>query len=244
MKIDILTLFPEFFQTPINTSILKRAIDANAIDLTITNIRDFTTDKHHKADDRPFGGGCGMVMKAEPLFGAIESIEKTSSTKVILLCPRGKVYTQEKAFELSKEEHLVFVCGHYEDIDERVREVLITDEISIGDYILTGGEIPTLVVLDSIIRLLPDVLGNEDSAIEDSFTDGLLDCPHYTRPSNFRGLEVPEVLISGNHAKIEEWRMKQKLKLTYQKRPELLEKVSLDKKSLKLLKEIKEELKQ
>jgi len=242
MKIDILTLFPEFFQTPINTSILKRAIESNAVNIKITDIRDFAQDKHRKADDRPFGGGCGMVMKAEPLFGAIESIEKLDSTKVILLCPRGKSYTQKKALELSTEEHLVFVCGHYEDIDERVRETLITDEISIGDYILTGGEIATLVVLDSIIRLLPNVLGNEDSAIEDSFSDGLLDCPHYTRPREYRGLNVPDVLVSGNHAKIEEWRLKQKLKLTYQKRPDLLEKINLDKKALKLLKEIKQEL--
>lgn len=242
MKIDILTLFPEFFDSPFNSSIIKRAKEINAVNFNLVNIRDFATDKHKRADDRPFGGGCGMVMKAEPIFGAFESLEKKENTKVIMLCPTGERYNQKKAFELAKEEQLIFLCGHYEGIDERVRQSIVTDEISIGDYILTGGEVAVLTIVDSIIRLLPEVLGNENSFIEDSFTDGLLDCPHYTRPASFRGMDVPEVLLSGNHAKIDEWRLKEKLKLTLIKRPDLLENLVLDKKTNKYLQEIKKSL--
>ncbi len=242
MKIDILTLFPEFFISPLNSSIIKRAQDSKTVFLNIINIRDFATGKHKKADDSPFGGGCGMVMKPEPVFHAVESLEKTEDTKIILMCPTGKKYTQERALELSKTKHLIFICGHYEGVDERVRQHLVTDDISIGDYVLTGGEIPVLIVIDSLIRFLPGVLGNENSAQQDSFSDGLLDCPHYTRPRSFNGWDVPEVLISGDHAKINEWRLKEKLRSTLLKRPDLLDKVELDKKSVKLLKEIKKEV--
>jgi len=242
MKIDILTLFPDFFSSPLGSSIIKRAQEQNLVSFNLTNIRDFTEDKHHKADDRPFGGGCGMVMKAEPVFRAVNSIKRQENTKIILMCPTGAKYDQAKAFELSKEQHLIFICGHYEGIDERVRKHLVTEEISVGDFVLTGGELPVLTVIDSVVRLLPGVLGNEDSAMQDSFSDGLLDCPHYTRPSSFNGWDVPEVLLSGDHAKIDEWRLKEKLKLTLLRRPDLIEKLSFDKKTKKLLNLVKSEL--
>ncbi len=242
MRIDILTLFPDFFSSPLNSSILKRAQDNNSVVFNLINIRDFAEDKHKKADDRPFGGGCGMVMKPEPIFKAVESINKNQDTKIIMLCPTGKKYDQKKAVELSNDQHLVFICGHYEGIDERVRKHLITEEISIGDYILTGGEIATLTVIDSIVRLIPNVLGNENSAIQDSFSDGLLDCPHYTRPEIFRDMSVPEILLSGNHAKIDEWRLKEKLRLTLTRRPDLLQNIQLDKKTLKYLNQIKNDI--
>ncbi|MBC7473675.1 MAG: tRNA (guanosine(37)-N1)-methyltransferase TrmD [Candidatus Sericytochromatia bacterium] len=242
MKIDILTLFPDFFLSPLNSSILKRAQDNNSVIFNLINIRDFAEDKHKKADDRPFGGGCGMVMKPEPIFKAVESIDKNQDTKIIMLCPTGKKYDQQKAMDLSNDDHLIFICGHYEGIDERVRKHLITEEISIGDYILTGGEIATLTVIDSIVRLIPNVLGNENSAIQDSFSDGLLDCPHYTRPEIFRDMSVPEILLSGNHAKIDEWRLKEKLRLTLTRRPDLLQNIQLDKKTLKYLNQIKKEI--
>jgi tRNA (guanine37-N1)-methyltransferase len=242
MRIDILTLFPDFFLSPLNSSILKRAREQDIISFHLTDIRDFTEDKHRKADDRPFGGGCGMVMKAEPVFRAVDSLTRTSASKIILMCPTGTKYSQEKATELSASEHLVLICGHYEGIDERVRKYLITDEISMGDYVLTGGEIPALTVIDSVARLLPGVLGNDQSAQQDSFSDGLLDCPHYTRPSSFNGWDVPEILLSGDHSRIADWRLKEKLRLTYQRRPDLLEKAVLDKKAKKFLDEIRREL--
>jgi tRNA (guanine37-N1)-methyltransferase len=181
-------------------------------------------------------------MKAEPVFKAVKSLPATPSRRIILMCPTGEKYDQQKAYELAGEEHLVIICGHYEGIDERVRKYLITDEISIGDYVLTGGEIPALTIIDSVARLLPGVLGNEDSASQDSFSDGLLDCPHYTRPNSFNGWDVPEILISGDHAKIAEWRLKEKLRLTYLRRPDLLEKITLDKKGRKLLNEVRKEV--
>lgn len=244
MQIDVLTLFPEFFQSPLNTSILKRAQDSKKVNINTINIRDYSTDRHKKTDDRPFGGGCGMVMSAQPIFDCIENLKLKPDTKVIMLCPTGEKFTQNKAIELSQEENLVFLCGHYEGIDERVRQNIVTDEISIGDYILTGGEIATLTVIDSIIRLLPDVLGNDDSALQDSFSDGLLDCPHYTRPSSYKGFDVPEELISGNHKKIEEWRFKEKLKITLLKRPDLFKAYNFENADYKILEQVKEEIKE
>lgn len=225
MHIDILTLFPEMFPGVLESSILKRAKDKGAFNYNLINFRDFTDDKHHKVDDYPYGGGAGLVLKPQPVFDAVESILKQTDKqpRVILLCPQGERYNQTKAEELSKEDHLVFICGHYEGYDERIREALVTDEISIGDFVLTGGELGAMVMMDSIVRLIPGVLGNDDSAIQDSFSTGLLEHPHYTRPAEFRGRQVPEVLLSGNHALIEEWRHKESLYRTYHRRPDLLE---------------------
>ncbi|MEK7433204.1 MAG: tRNA (guanosine(37)-N1)-methyltransferase TrmD [Cyanobacteriota bacterium] len=242
MKINILTLFPEFFISPLNTSILKRAIESNLIEVNIINIRDFCTDKHKRADDSPFGGGCGMVMKAEPIFSSIKSIENFSNIRRIFTCPTGKKYTQTVAEELAKENELIILCGHYEGVDQRIRDNLITDEYSIGDYVLTGGETASLAIIESIARLIPNVLGNEDSAKQDSFSDGLLDCPHYTRPSEFNGWKVPDILLSGNHQKIEEWRLKEKFKITLIKRPELIDKYVFNKKSKMIFETAKKEI--
>lgn len=242
MKINILTLFPEFFDSPINTSILKRAIEANALEVNIVDIRDFTQDKHKKADDAPFGGGCGMVMKPEPIFRAVESVKTNEKTRVIFTCPTGKKYDQNIAQELAGEEEIIILCGHYEGIDERIRKYVVTDEISIGDFVLTGGEIPALTIIDSVIRLLPNVLGNADSALQDSFSDNLLDCPHYTRPAEFNGWKIPEILTSGHHKNIEDWRLKEKFKLTLTRRPDLLEKYTFDKKTKKIFELAKKEL--
>lgn len=241
MQIDVLTLFPDFFSSPLNTSILKRSQEK--VSFNLVNIRDFTLDKHKKADDKTFGGGCGMVMKAQPIFDAIESLKLNEKTKIIMLCPTGEKYTQKKALELSKEDRIVFICGHYEGIDERVRTHLVNDEISIGDYVLTGGEVATLTVIDSIVRLIPEVLGNEDSAIEDSFSDGLLDCPHYTRPSKYKDWSVPDILVGGNHSKINEWRLKEKIKTTLIKRFDLIEKYDFKDINYKLIQEIIDDIK-
>ena len=242
MQIDVLTLFPEFFNSPLNTSIIKRAIETNKVSVNTINIRDFSTDKHKTADDRPFGGGCGMLMKPEPIFDSIESLKLKPNTKIIMLCPTGEKYTQEKAFELSQENHLVFVCGHYEGIDQRVIENIITEEISVGDYVLTGGELAALTVIDSIIRLIPGVIGNQDSFNQDSFSDGLLDCPHYTRPSEYKGFKVPDVLMSGNHQLIAEWRLKEKLKITLIKRPDLFKDYNFKDIDYKILEKIKDKI--
>ncbi|MDC3423599.1 tRNA (guanosine(37)-N1)-methyltransferase TrmD [Aquibacillus sp. 3ASR75-11] len=225
MRIDILTLFPEMFQGVFETSILRKANELGAFQYNFVNFRDYTENKHHKVDDYPYGGGAGMVLSPQPIFDAVGAIQQKSKTKprVILMCPQGETHTQKKSVELSKEEHLVFICGHYEGYDERIREHLATDEISIGDYVLTGGELGAMVVIDSVVRLLPGVLGNEASAPEDSFSTGLLEHPHYTRPADYKGMKVPEVLLSGNHAKIEQWRKQQSLKRTYERRKDLLE---------------------
>lgn len=225
MHIDILTLFPEMFDGVLNHSILKRAQDRDAFSYQYVNFRDYTTNKHNKVDDYPYGGGAGLVLTPQPIFDAVSDIEQKAENKprVVMMCPQGEPYTQAKAEELAKEDHLVFLCGHYEGYDERIRNELVTDEISIGDYVLTGGELGSMVVIDSVVRLLPGVLGNEQSAPEDSFSSGLLEHPHYTRPADFRGHKVPDVLLSGNHAKIDEWRHYQSLKRTYERRPDLLE---------------------
>lgn len=242
MKIDVLSLFPSMFDGVFGESILKKAQEKNAVELNVVNFREYSTNKHQNVDDYPYGGGAGMVLTPQPIFDAVEKLTETAKKpRVVLLCPQGERYTQAKAEELAAEEHLIFICGHYEGYDERIREQLITDEISIGDYVLTGGELGAMVVIDSVVRLLPDVLGNNNSAVQDSHSTGLLEHPHYTRPANFRGLTVPEVLMSGNHKKIEQWRQKESLKRTLLRRPDMLEKMELTEEQKKLVAQLKEE---
>ncbi|ASE35913.1 tRNA (guanosine(37)-N1)-methyltransferase TrmD [Staphylococcus pettenkoferi] len=236
MRIDYLTLFPEMFEGVLNHSILKRAQDKGMLAVNTVNFRDYAENKHNQVDDYPFGGGQGMVLKPEPIFNALESLQQTPETRVILMCPQGEPFTQEKAQELSEAEHLVFICGHYEGYDERIREHLVTDEISIGDYVLTGGELPAMTMTDAIVRLIPGVLGNQQSHEDDSFQDGLLEFPQYTRPREYRGMNVPEVLLSGNHARIDAWRREQKLLRTYRNRPDLFDKAELTKQDQDILK--------
>jgi len=237
MKIDILTLFPEMFLNFLETSIVGRAVNKNIVQINCINIRDFSKDKHKRVDDYPFGGGPGMVMRPEPVYDAINSV-KDRDSKVIYLSPKGKTYNQEIAISLSKEKHIILLCGHYEGIDNRIIDNYIDEEISIGDYILTGGEIPAMVVVDSVIRLLPGVLSNQESYIDDSYYNGLLEYPHYTRPKIFNGIEVPEVLLSGNHEKINQWRKYESLKITYERRPDLIEKLHLNNDEKEMLKDI------
>jgi tRNA (guanine37-N1)-methyltransferase len=229
MKIDVLSLFPSMFQGIFGESILKKASEKQAVSYNVVNFREHSDNKHGQVDDYPYGGGAGMVLKPQPIFDAVDSLKGEIVTKprVILMCPQGERYTQAKAEELAKEEHLIIICGHYEGYDERIREHVVTDEISIGDYVLTGGELGAMVVIDSVVRLLPGVLGNEDSPILDSFSSGLLEHPHYTRPADFRGMKVPDELISGNHRLIEEWRERESLRRTFERRPDLLENRSL-----------------
>ncbi|MBA2870783.1 tRNA (guanine37-N1)-methyltransferase [Anoxybacillus calidus] len=239
MRIDILTLFPNMFSGVFSESILKKAQEKHAVSLNVINFREFADNKHKTVDDYPYGGGAGMVLKPQPIFDAVEHLTKNSADqpRIILLCPQGERYTQKKAEELAKEKHLIFICGHYEGYDERIREHLVTDEISIGDYVLTGGELGAMVIVDSVARLLPGVLGNEDSPVQDSYSCGLLEHPHYTRPADFRGMKVPEVLLSGNHQLIAEWREKESLRRTYLRRPDLLEQYPLTEKQKKWLQE-------
>jgi len=235
MRIDVLTLFPEMFSGVFGSSILGKAQEKGIVSLNTLNFRDFANNKHNTVDDTPYGGGGGMVLKAEPIFGAVEHLlEQTANPsgegkppRIILMCPQGKTFSQDVARELSEESHLIFICGHYEGYDERIREFLVTDELSVGDYVLTGGELPAMVVTDAVVRLLPGVLGNESSAVTDSFGDGLLEYPHYTRPAEFRGWKVPDELLSGHHAEIGKWRRRQSLERTLERRPELLEKAEL-----------------
>ena len=225
MRIDILTLFPEVCRAPLSESMMKRAQESGAVDLHIHNLRDWTTDKHHVVDDAPFGGGQGMVMKVEPIFAAVEELKskiENRKSKIILMSPTGRRFDQEMATEFSGESHLIIICGHYEGVDHRVIEHLVDDEISIGDYVLTNGAIAAVVFVDAIVRLLPGVLGHEQSAADDSFSGGLLEGPQYTRPSDFRGWKVPDVLLSGNHGEIAKWRKAQALKRTERDRPDLL----------------------
>lgn len=221
MKIDILTLFPSMFDGFINESIIKRAISKNLVEINIHNIRDYSKDPHKKVDDYSFGGGKGMVLMPQPIFDAVESLKK-EETKVILMTPQGIKYNQKCAYELSNEKHLIIICGHYEGFDERIRNV-VDLEISIGDFVLTGGEIPAMAISDSIIRLIDGVI-EEESHVKDSFNDNLLDYPVYTKPADFRGMKVPDVLLSGHHANIDKWRLEEQLKRTKERRPDLLEK--------------------
>jgi tRNA (guanine37-N1)-methyltransferase len=244
MKIDVLTLFPEMFSGVFGHSILHKAAEKSAVQYNVVNFREYADNKHQTVDDYPYGGGAGMVLKPQPLFDAVAALKEqaaSNETRVILLCPQGKRYDQKTAEEYAKEKHLVFVCGHYEGYDERIREHVVTDEISIGDYVLTGGELGAMVVIDSVVRLLPEVLGNEESHMKDSFSTGLLEHPHYTRPSDFRGMKVPDVLLSGNHKLIEEWRNKEALRRTLLRRPDLLEKMKLSKEQENWLEEVKKE---
>ncbi|MGG1633608.1 tRNA (guanosine(37)-N1)-methyltransferase TrmD [Paenibacillus sp. MCAF9] len=235
MKIDVLTLFPEMFDGVFNSSILGKAKEKGIVSPQAINFRAYSGNKHNTVDDYPYGGGGGMVLKPDPVFAAVEDLKLDDNIKprVILLCPQGAQFTQKKAEELAKEQHLVLICGHYEGYDERIREHLVTDELSIGDYVLTGGEIPAMVLIDSVVRLLPGVLGNETSAVTDSYSTGLLEHPHYTRPASFRGWDVPDVLISGHHANIEVWRREQSLLRTLQRRPDLLKSAPLTDKERK-----------
>jgi len=228
MLFDVFTLFPEVFIPYLETSILQRARSRGLVDVQLHNIRDWTTDRHHICDDMPYGGGGGMVMKPEPVFMAVESVLGTPpACPLILLDPQGRVFTQEIARELTQFSHLGLLCGHYEGIDERIRQHLVTDEISIGDYVLSGGELPALVLIDAITRLIPGALGDPQGAWDDSHATGLLEYPHYTRPIEFRGLGVPDVLLSGDHARIAKWRRQQALLRTRQRRPDLLMKADL-----------------
>lgn len=243
IKIDVLTLFPEMCESVFGTSILGKAREKGIVALNAVNFRDFSGNKHNSVDDTPYGGGGGMVLKPDPIFAAVEHVLEMSSSpvkpRIILMCPQGKTYNQKIAEELAQEEHLIFICGHYEGYDERIREHLVTDELSMGDYVLTGGELPALTVIDSIVRLQPGALGNETSAVTDSFSTGLLEYPHYTRPAEFRGWKVPDILLSGHHANIEVWRREQALQRTLERRPDLLETAELTKKDLKALEILK-----
>ncbi|MSR64545.1 MAG: tRNA (guanosine(37)-N1)-methyltransferase TrmD [Verrucomicrobiae bacterium] len=221
MKIDVITLFPSSFQGPLDESIVQRARERGLMDIRLIDLRDFTHDKHRSVDDKPFGGGAGMLLKAEPIFEAVESI-RTPESWTILLTPQGQQLKQAMVTELSAKPHLILICGHYEGVDERIREHLVDDEISIGDYILTNGNLPAMIVIDSVTRLLPGALGDDQSAHDESFTRNLLEYPHYTRPADFRGWKVPEVLVSGNHGSIAKWREEQRKARTQIRRPDLL----------------------
>ncbi len=221
MQIDVITLFPEILSSLTSASILKKAQEHGLVKIQTTNPRDFTADKHKTCDDKPFGGGSGMVMKPEPIFKAVESVNSPKA-KIILMSPQGQKFDQKKAVELSKENHLILICGHYEGIDERVRLLLAHEELSIGDYVLTNGALAAAVVIDAVSRLLPGVLGNPDSPTQDSFSAGLLEYPQYTRPRNFQGIDVPNILLTGDHQKIEEWRKEQSLEKTRKTRPDLI----------------------
>ncbi|WP_037342211.1 tRNA (guanosine(37)-N1)-methyltransferase TrmD [Salinicoccus luteus] len=221
MNIHYLTLFPEMYEGVLGTSILGRAKEKGIVDYHTVNFRDYSGNKHNKVDDYPYGGGAGMVLKPEPVFNAMDAMD-LENPRVILMCPQGRPFDQKMAEELSREEDIVFICGHYEGYDERIR-TLVTDEVSIGDYVLTGGELASMTMTDAIVRLIPGVLSREESHQEDSFSTGLLEHPHYTRPREYRGMEVPEVLLNGNHRLIEEWRREESMKRTRERRPDLLE---------------------
>ncbi len=243
MKIDVLSLFPDMFSGVFGQSILKKAQEKSAVEFQVIDFRQFSTNKHRNVDDYPYGGGAGMVLTPQPLFDAVEQLTDQANAikpRIILLCPQGERFSQKKAEELAEEDYLIFLCGHYEGYDERVREHLVTDEISIGDYVLTGGELGAMVVIDAVTRLLPGVLGKEESHLQDSFSTGLLEHPQYTRPADFRGMKVPDVLLSGNHKNIEDWRRKESLKRTYNRRPDLLVNKELSKEEEKWLQDIKD----
>ncbi len=246
LNFEVLTLFPGILAGPLNESILKRGREKGLLQVTIRNIRDYTTDKHKTADDSPYGGGAGMVLKPEPIFNAFNAIKAEHPDEeflTILLSPQGRVFNQQQAERFSEEKRrIVLLCGHYEAVDERVVQTLVDEELSVGDYVLTGGELAALVVIDAAARLLPGVLGDEESAYRDSFGDGLLDHPHYTRPAEFCGIRVPEVLLSGNHAEIEQWRRKESLKATLIKRPDLIATADLTDEDRRILADLKQEL--
>jgi tRNA (guanine37-N1)-methyltransferase len=244
---DIVTIFPGYFSEVLDYGIIRRAREAGLIEVNAHDLRGWTTDKHHMVDDRPFGGGDGMVLKPEPIFAAVESLTGSAErrgyppgTRVVLLTPQGRVLNQQIAQELSEQSRLVLICGRYEGVDERVVDALVTDEVSIGDYVLSGGEPAALVLIDAVVRLIPGALGSETSAANDSFSEGLLDCPHYTRPPEFRGMKAPDVLLGGNHAEIARWRRQEALRKTKKIRPDLLEKADLSERDRAWLDEIEE----
>ena len=246
MQFEVFTLLPEVFPPYLESSILQRARQRGLIDVRVHNIRDYTHDKHHTTDDTPYGGGGGMVMKPEPVFEAIESVlgldpgqAKPPAIPVVLLDPQGRIFTQRVAEEFAHHERIALLCGRYEGVDERIRQYLVTDEISIGDYVLTGGELPALMIIDAVSRLISGVLGDPTGAEDDSHSMGLLEYPHYTKPSEFRGWKVPDILLSGDHAKIERWRREQALTRTFHKRPDMLEKAELDKEDKKIVERLK-----
>jgi tRNA (guanine37-N1)-methyltransferase len=242
MEFDVFTLLPEVFPPYLDSSILQRARQRGLLEVRLHNIRDWATDKHHVTDDEPYGGGGGMVMKVEPVFAAVEAVlGPQSSVPRILLTPQGRVFNHQIALELAQQPHLALLCGRYEGLDERIREHLVSDQISIGDYVLTGGELPALILIDALARLLPGVLGDPDGPFDDSHASGLLEYPHYTRPPEFRGWQVPEVLLSGDHAKVGRWRREQSLRRTLRRRPDLLESATLGENDRKLLEKIKNE---
>lgn len=238
MDIDILTLFPQMFHGIIQESIVKRAIEKQLVQINPIDFRKFSENKHNKVDDYPFGGGAGMVIKPEPLHKAFQSLDLNPDSKVIYVTPKGKVFDQKKAKSLSEEKHLVILCGHYEGVDQRIIDKYVDEEISIGDYVLTGGEIPAMVIIDSVIRLLPDALGKKESYEEDSHYNGLLEYPHYTRPKVFLDLEVPEVLLSGHHGNVDKWRHEQSLKITAERRPDMINNYKLSEEEKKYLKSL------
>ena len=237
MKIDVIALFPEIITPALRVSILKRAQDAGFLTVNVHNLRDFATDRHQTVDDYPYGGGAGMILKPEPLFAAVRALSPESNTRVIYLTPQGKPCTQRLAEALSLESHIILICGRYKGIDERVRQKLVTDEISIGDYVLSGGEIPALVLIDTIGRVLPGVLGDYESAQDDSFSQQMLDHPHYTRPADFEGMKVPEVLLSGHHENIRRWKYEESLKRTAARRPDLLKEIELTEENTNFMRE-------
>jgi tRNA (guanine37-N1)-methyltransferase len=240
IRVRILTLFPEMFKSVLNQSILKRAVEGGYLEVQVIDIRDFSKNKHRQVDDTPYGGGAGMVLSPEPIFEVFDSINKEGPLRVILTTPRGKIFTQELAEELSRESKpLVFLCGHYEGVDERVSLGIPAEELSIGDYILTGGELPAMVMLDAVTRLVPGVLGDEASIKDETFSKGLLEYPHFTRPANFREMKVPDVLLSGNHEAIRKWRLKESLRKTMDIRPDLLAKKDFTDEETELIKELK-----
>jgi tRNA (guanine37-N1)-methyltransferase len=237
MQIDVFTLFPEVMQPYLRSSVLGKARENELIDIRLHNIRDYTHDRHHTTDDEPYGGGGGMVMKPEPVFEAVETVlgDELGTTPVILLTPQGRVFDQALAQELASQSRLALICGRYEGVDERIRSNLATDEISVGDYVLTGGELPALLVIDALARLIPGVLGDHQAAHQDSHANGLLEHPHYTRPADFRGMKVPDVLLSGDHARIAAWRREASLKRTAVRRPDLLDRATLSNDEVQLL---------
>jgi len=237
IRFDILSIFPEMFQTPFDCSLIKKALEKQLIELHIHDIRRYALDKHRMTDDYPYGGGGGMVMKVDPIARALDDVAPArDNAQVVLLTPQGETFKQEIAEELSRYSRIVLICGHYEGVDERVREHLIDREISIGDYVLTGGELPAMIVVDAVSRLVPEVLGNRESALFDSFSTGLLEGPHYTRPQEYRNWRVPDVILSGDHKKINEWRRRKSLKRTLARRPDLLAKANLSEEDRKILK--------
>ena len=240
MQFDVFTLFPGMIQPYLEMSILNRAVENGLLKVDVHDIRAWTTDKHHVTDDTPYGGGGGMVMKPEPIFAAVEDVlGNPPACPVILLTPQGRVFNQRMAFELAQHAHLALLCGRYEGVDERVRQHLVTDEISFGDYVVTGGELPALCLIDALTRLIPGALGDPDGALDDSHASGLLEYPHYTRPVEYRGWEVPEVLLSGDHGRIARWRREQALLRTWQRRPDLLENLELSLQDRQFLEKLK-----